>query len=77
MKTRSSIDVTTEVRSAFIETLNAEFTARTGVGAYVYLTPVAIDQLFNDYMQHKEPIRVFAKNYVKTVLAAQSVNRQA
>jgi hypothetical protein len=70
MKTQSSIDITSQARSAFIESLSAEFIARTGVGVYVYLTPIAINQLFTECLKHRESIRVFIKNYVRTVLAA-------
>ena len=70
METQPSTDITSQARSAFIETLSAEFIAQTGVGVYVYLTPIAINQLFKEYMKHRESIRAFTKNYVKTVLAA-------
>ncbi|MGR9115059.1 MAG: hypothetical protein ACU85E_04785 [Gammaproteobacteria bacterium] len=69
MKTQYSTDITIQARSAFIETLSAEFMAQSGVGVYVYLTPIAINQLFKEYMQHRESIRVFTKRYVRTVLA--------
>lgn len=69
METQDSIDVTNQTRSAFIETLSAEFIAQTGVGVYVYLTPIAINQLFKEYLQHRESIRIFTKRLVRTVLA--------
>ena len=68
MKAFHSTDITSESRSAFIETLSAEFIAQTGVGVYVYLTPIAINRLFKDYLQHRESVRAFTKRYVKTVL---------
>ncbi|MGR9044945.1 MAG: hypothetical protein ACU83N_06605 [Gammaproteobacteria bacterium] len=69
METQDSIDITNQTRSAFIETLSAEFIAQTGVGVYVYLTPIAINQLFKEYLQHRESIRIFTKRLVRTVLA--------
>ena len=69
MKTQNSNELTNQTRSAFIETLSAEFIAQTGVGVYVYLSPIAINQLFKEYMQHRESIRIFTKKFVRTVLA--------
>lgn len=63
-----SNDLASPARSAFIETLSAEFTAQTGVGVYVYLTPVDINQLFKDYLKHHEPIQIFIKKQVKSIL---------
>ncbi|MGR9053320.1 MAG: hypothetical protein ACU84J_11785 [Gammaproteobacteria bacterium] len=70
MKPQQTTDIMGQTRTAFIETLSAEFIAQTGVGAYVYLTPIAINQLFKEYLQHRESIRTFTKRYVKTILAA-------
>jgi hypothetical protein len=51
-------------RLAFIETLSAEFTSRTGAGVYVFLTPVMINSLFRRYLMHGQPIAIFVKQYV-------------
>ncbi|CCE24179.1 hypothetical protein [Methylotuvimicrobium alcaliphilum] len=63
-----TIEITSQAQSAFIEMLSAEFIAQTGVGVYAYLTPLAINSLFRQYLQHREPLRAFTKQYVKTVL---------
>lgn len=55
-------------RFAFIETLSREFINRTGCGVYVYLNPLDIDQLFNNYMSLSMPIRAFARQCVRKVL---------
>lgn len=53
-------------RLAFIEILSAEFTSRTGVGVYVFLTPVAINTLFGHYLNNTEQtISIFVKEYVR------------
>ena len=69
MSTLNPKDIMSQTRSAFIETLSAEFTAQTGVGVYVYLSPIDINQLFKQYMEHRESIRVFTKKCVRQVLA--------
>lgn len=52
-------------RMAFIEILSAEFTSRTGVGVYVYLTPIDINSLFRVYLTNSETISIFVRNYVR------------
>jgi len=52
-------------RLAFIDTLTAEFTMRTGVGVYVYLTPVDINSLFGHYLKESQTIAIFVKQYVR------------
>ena len=49
------------IRTIFIETLNDEFTSKTGVGVYVYLAPMDINQLFKDYLHQNRTIRFFAE----------------
>lgn len=56
------------IRFTFLETLSGEFIAMTGYGIYVYLTPVDIDQLFNDFLHRDTPIRKFARQCVKDTL---------
>lgn len=54
-------------RLAFIDTLTAEFTMRTGVGVgvYVYLTPVDINSLFRRYLKERQTIAIFVRQYVR------------
>ena len=52
-------------RLAFIDTLTAEFTMRTGVGVYVYLTPVDINGLFRRYLKERQTIAIFVRQYVR------------
>lgn len=65
MKTNYESSAVEVSRLAFIETLSAEFTARTGVGVYVYLTPVDINSLFRIYLTHRETINIFVRQYVR------------
>jgi len=58
----SAVDVS---RLAFIDTLTAEFTMRTGVGVYVYLTPVDINSLFGHYLMESQTIAIFVRQYVR------------
>jgi len=53
------------IRTIFIETLNDEFTSKTGVGVYVYLAPMDINQLFKDYLHQNKTIRFFAEGCAK------------
>ena len=55
------------MRILFIETLSNQFLAMTGCGVYVYLNPVAINGLFNQYMSDSLPIDIFARQCVKNV----------
>lgn len=52
-------------RLTFIEILSAEFTSRTGVGVYVYLTPIDINSLFRVYLTNSESISIFVRDYVR------------
>lgn len=52
-------------RTTFIELLSAEFTSRTGFGVYVYLTPIAINSLFNLYLENGQTITLFVRQYVR------------
>ncbi|MGY6274883.1 hypothetical protein [Methylomonas sp. MgM2] len=58
------------VHAAFFDALSAEFIARTGRGAYVYLNPVDIQHMFKDYLKHSVPVRDYVKASVKMVLSA-------
>jgi len=58
------------VHAAFFDALSSEFIARTGCGAYVYLSPVEIHQMFRDYLKQSVPIRDYVKRSVKTFLSA-------
>ena len=49
----------------FIEILSDEFTAKTGFGVYAYITPVDVNQVYQQYQLHNAPIRLFAREYVR------------
>lgn len=70
MKTSNSIEEIKVVHAAFLDALSGEFIARTGYGAYVYLNPLDIHQLFKDYLDHRMPIRDYVKQSVKGVLSS-------
>jgi len=65
MKTLNISDEINIIRTIFIETLNEEFTSKTGVGVYVYLAPMHINQLFKNYLHQNRTIRFFAQSCVK------------
>lgn len=65
MKPINNNNEVNRIRTIFIDTLSDEFTSKTGVGAYAYLAPTDIKQLFTDYLQQNKPIRFFAKVCVK------------
>lgn len=65
MKIRYETSTVIASRLAFIETLSAEFTARTGVGVYVYLTPMDINSLFKIYLSNRQTITIFVRQYVR------------
>lgn len=52
-------------RTMFIEALSQQFIAMTGCGVYVYLNPVTINGLFNQYLSDTRPIDTFARQCVK------------
>jgi hypothetical protein len=55
---------------AFLETLSGEFIARSGYGAYVYLNPFDIHQMFKEYLNHPAPVREFVKQCVNSYFSA-------
>jgi hypothetical protein len=55
---------------AFLETLSGEFIARSGYGAYVYLNPFDIHQMFKEYLNHPTPVREFVKQCVNNYFSA-------
>ncbi len=55
-------------RTAFCETLNQQFIAVTGCGVYVYLNPVVINGLFEQFINCDTPIQIFVRKCVKSVL---------
>lgn len=69
MKT-SDRNETKVVHAAFLDALSGEFIARTGCGAYVYLNPVDVYQLFSDYLQHGLSVKEYVKRCVKAILSA-------
>jgi len=66
MKTIPESSALADSRLEFIELLSGEFTARTGVGVYVYLTPVDINGLFKIYLSRSQTITIFIKQYVRS-----------
>ena len=68
METFNEINDMYVERFAFIETLSREFVAMTGCGVYVFLNPLDVDQLFNNYVNLGMPIRAFARQCVRNVL---------
>lgn len=56
--------------AAFLDALSSEFLNRTGCGAYVYLNPFDIYQLFEDYLGRNLPIREYVKVSVKSYFQA-------
>jgi len=54
-------------RSIFIETLSDESTLITGYGIYAHLSPLNIEQLFNEFINQSLPVRKFAKRYLRTI----------
>lgn len=55
-------------RFAFTEALSSEFVAMTGYGVYVYLDPVDIDRLFNNYQKLSVPVSAFVRQFVHNAL---------
>jgi len=58
------------VHAAFFDALSGEFIARTGCGAYVYMNPFDIEQLFKDYLSNTLSVREYVRRSVKLVLSA-------
>lgn len=52
----------------FIEILSDEFTAKTGFGVYAHITPVDVDQAYQQYQLRKTPMRMFAREFVRSYL---------
>ncbi len=66
MKALNSSSETSVARAVFIETLSDEFMTTTGYGVYAYLNPIAINQLFKQYLQQQSTsLRKFVKTYVR------------
>lgn len=53
------------VRTIFIETLSGEFLLKTGFGAYAYLAPTDINQLFKEYLHQPQTLKDFSKSCVR------------
>ncbi|CAD6878800.1 hypothetical protein [Methylomonas albis] len=69
MNTSSSeITQLSSTRTLFVETLSQQFIALTGCGVYVYLNPVDINGLFNQYLSDTLSIDTFARQCVKNVM---------
>ncbi len=52
--------------TVFIEILSDEFTAKTGVGVYAHITVGDVDQAYQQYQQRNTPMRLFAREYVRS-----------
>ena len=70
MKTSTQLHEKQVVHAAFLDALSGEFIARTGCGTYVYLNPIEVHRLFNDYQQCKAPIREYVKQTVRRFLTS-------
>jgi len=57
-----------QARFDFIEALSLEFVMRTGCGIYVYLDPVDVNELFNQFQDQGLTIRAFARRIIRNVL---------
>lgn len=57
-------------RTIFIETLSYQFLAATGCGVYVYLTPVDVNGLFNQFSSGNLPIKIFVRQCVKSIVGS-------
>jgi hypothetical protein len=69
METSSNeIKELTTKRTLFVETLSQQFIALTGCGVYVYLNPVDVNGLFNQFLSDTLSINTFARQCVKNVL---------
>jgi len=69
MKTSTKIE-NKVVHAAFFDALSGEFIARTGCGAYVYMNPIDIQQMFKDYLSNSLSVRDYVKRSVKMFLSA-------
>lgn len=49
----------------FVETLNDEFTARSGKGMYAHITPHDVMQLYQQYQDRQMHVRNFARQCVR------------
>ena len=58
------------VHAAFLDALSGEFITRTGYGAYVYLSPLDVYKLFDDYLHHDTSVREYVRRTVKMLLNA-------
>jgi len=68
MKSSNNNNEINTVRAIFIETLSGEFLLRTGVGAYAYLAPADINQLFKEYLHQPKTLKIFSKFFVRNYL---------
>lgn len=57
-----------QARFDFIEALSLEFVIKTGCGIYVYLNPVDINELFNQFQSQGVSIRAFARRVIRELL---------
>lgn len=51
--------------SMFIEILSDEFTAKTGFGVYAHITPVDVNEVYQQYQLRNAPVRLFVREYVR------------
>lgn len=50
----------------FIEALSDEFINQTGFGIYAHIAPLDVHHAYQEFQQHKAPIRHFARDYVRS-----------
>lgn len=51
----------------FMDNLSGEFIAQTGYGAYVYLNPVDIERLFENYRHQNTPMRALVRQLLRNL----------
>ncbi len=51
--------------SDFIELVTSQFVSKTGVGIYVFLSPIEIHKIYNNYINSNVNIIEFTKDIIK------------
>ncbi len=52
--------------SEFFDALSDEFMRQTGFGAFAYVTPLEIHDVYEEFQKEQKPIRHFTHEYVRT-----------
>lgn len=63
--TTQNTNTTDSSWTIFIEILSDEFTAKTGFGVYAHITPVDVNQAYQQYQLRNTPMRLFVREYVR------------